>query len=948
MPRLGTDNFPEGFEETWQALLDFAVRPLVPAPLLAAQALEVTRGADWPVRRAAMEALLRRAKSAENEQLAAVGVPARGRPFGNYTVARPAAGSRRRKDQRPYAVYLESLVPFIGSCDCPDFLRGSLGLCKHLIAVVHHVRQRQALLAAALSAPPAVSEQEARLSWDAVRPLLGTGDRLLGLRWHDGQGERAAAASARRARAHLGEDRLPAPSECPDATRANALALTSLTAPKKRRGGGVALARTARVAPLAPARQSPRSEPQVWTLPEELLLDPERRHRLLEDLARLVADASSGVAIDPAVRALVAEELERSARVQRGRAEAPRLLGQLDSLGRKLYPYQLEGVERFITHGRLLLADDMGLGKTTQAIAACHVLHRSKKVRRGLLIVPAALKPQWVREWQATTDIAITSVDGSPESRSRVYRQPKTPFLVMGYEQLLKDLSLVHEFAPDVVVLDEAQRIKNYATKTAVYVKSLTPSYRLVLTGTPMENRLEELASVLDWVDDIALTPKWRLEPWHTFHEGDAGDGRTGARNLDTLRARMAPCMLRRVRREVLSQLPSRTDTRVPVPMTPEQQSEHDDLSQPIATLIATAARRPLRQPEFLKLMSLLTTQRIISNGLGQLRFDEVWPALQGARPEPALLEGLFMPKLAELRRIIRDVVLEQGRKVVVFSQWRRMLRLAAWSLEDVLGDAGQRAVFFTGAESPRQRSQSIVEFHDDPKTSVMFLSDAGGVGLNLQHAASACINLELPWNPAVVEQRIGRIHRLGQKSPIDVYNLVTEQGIEARIAALIATKKALFGGLFDGTTDSVRFEGQGSFLSDVEKLVAPLPDLPEAAAPPPNTDDETDADESPTVAESALDAALTDALPSEASLSKGGAPSNPVRSGDPAQAAPRAERPKEVAELLRALQVTRAPDGTVTISAPPSTADALLSLLQGLTELVAKSSSIADSLAAR
>jgi hypothetical protein len=185
-----------------------------------------------------------------------------------------------------------------------------------------------------------------------------------------------------------------------------------------------------------------------------------------------------------------------------------------------------------------------------------------------------------------------------------------------------------------------------------------------------------------------------------------------------------------------------------------------------------------------------------------------------------------------------------------------------------------------------------------------------------------------------VVEQRIGRIHRLGQKSPIDVYNLVTEQGIEARIAALIATKKALFGGLFDGTTDSVRFEGQGSFLSDIEKLVAPLPDLPAAAAAPLNADDETDAQDSPTGA----DSALADALPGEASLGRP-ATSAPARSGDHAQAVTRAEPPKEVAELLRALQVTRAPDGTVTISAPPGTADALLSLLQGLTALVASSS---------
>ncbi|HEX7671468.1 MAG TPA: hypothetical protein VF395_17870, partial [Polyangiaceae bacterium] len=218
-----------------------------------------------------------------------------------------------------------------------------------------------------------------------------------------------------------------------------------------------------------------------------------------------------------------------------------------------------------------------------------------------------------------------------------------------------------------------------------------------------MENRLEELASVLDWVDDVALTPKWRLEPWHTFREGDGAAGEAGARNLDTLRSRMAPCMLRRIRREVLSQLPSRTDTRVPVPMTPEQRGEHDELIQPIAALLATAARRPLRQPEFLKLMVLLTTQRIISNGLGQLRFDEVWPALQGSRPEPALLEGLFMPKLGELRRLIRDLVLDQGRKVVVFSQWRRMLKLAAWVTGDVLARAGIRAAFFTGEESQRR-----------------------------------------------------------------------------------------------------------------------------------------------------------------------------------------------------------------------------------------------------
>ena len=137
--------------------------------------------------------------------------------------------------------------------------------------------------------------------------------------------------------------------------------------------------------------------------------------------------------------------------------------------------------------------------------------------------------------------------------------------------------------------------------------------------------------------------------------------------------------------------------------------------------------------------------------------------------------------------------MIDQGRKVVVFSQWRRMLRLAEWSVRDVLGNRGIRSVFFTGAEKRSQRTKSVIEFHDDPSVSVMFLSDAGGVGLNLQKAASACINLELPWNPAVLEQRIGRIYRLGQKHPIDVYNLVTEASIEGRIAELLGGEAGAF-----------------------------------------------------------------------------------------------------------------------------------------------------------
>ena len=179
---------------------------------------------------------------------------------------------------------------------------------------------------------------------------------------------------------------------------------------------------------------------------------------------------------------------------------------------RPLYPYQREGVERFLAAGHLLLADDMGLGKTAQAITCCDILRRTGRIRRGLIIAPASLKPQWAREWQLFSDLPVQVVDGSPDERQAAYAKRKEGFLIINYEQLLRDLEIVRRWDPELVVLDEAQRIKNWATKTALSVKGLSPRYRLVLTGTPMENRIDELASIVEWVDDMALEPKWRLD----------------------------------------------------------------------------------------------------------------------------------------------------------------------------------------------------------------------------------------------------------------------------------------------------------------------------------------------------------------------------------------------------------------------------------------------------
>ena len=845
---------------------------------LARHVMTLYPDAGWAVQEAAMAALLRRLASAQSEGLAIQARPPGGHRLGAYTTRRRGRG----QGARPYLTVLHGVAPMAGSCDCPDYVRASLGLCKHLLTVLVDLAR------GARKWGRAEQEQGALalgpLTWDPVRPLTGLGDRLSGLRWSGPERARGAEGKA----AVWFEGGAPAGLEA---------------------------------------------------------LSTKRRLALVQALRPVARGAGRRASLQPGLLRVLDEEEARLLARLADQDLAKRVPALTRGLGRTLYPYQVEGVQAALRSGRLLLADDMGLGKTVQATAFCVALVEAKRARRGLLIVPASLKSQWLREWQATTSVPAEVVEGDRHQRRSLYRRRGPGFLIMNYELLLKDLVHVQAFRPDIVVLDEAQRIKNWATKTAAFVKALTPRYRLVLTGTPMENRLDELASIFDWVDDVALEPKWRLLPVHTVR-GASGEGRgaiVGAQHLETLRARTAGAMVRRVRQQVLDQLPPRTDVRVPVGLTPQQVEAHEELALPVARLIAMARRRPLAQPEFLRLMALLNTQRAICNGMALVGFEQLWPTLGPRVSDEQRLEGLDTPKLSELRRLVRELVVEQGRKVVVFSQWRRMLRLARWATEDLLAQAGLTSAFFTGAESQARRTENVIGFHDDPDLRILFLSDAGGVGLNLQRAATACINLELPWNPAVLEQRIGRIHRLGQTSPIDVFNLVSEGGIESRIAGLLGAKKALFQGLFDGTSDQVLFEDADSVMSKLERLVEPV------VLPPPLPAEEG-GDEVPVAPE---EAALVrsaeegaDPPPELGSAGRaagaggqahgdGAAGPGPAEREPPAGPTPARPAGPEVAALLRGLQVRPTPSGGLTIEAPPEAAATLAQLFETMAALL-------------
>jgi superfamily II DNA or RNA helicase len=875
-------------DEAYETLVQIAGRRTspVPAEILVRHALALPGSWDWPVRRAAFEAILRRFESVRGQELGVLEGPRRG-PWGRYRLGRGGAGA-----VLPYDVRLSSVAPVRGACDCPDFLRGSLGLCKHLLAVLAHLARKRPVFQRILETPPAVTPAHV-IVWDAATSRPGATDPL------------------------------------------EALGLSLPTSDRReiRRAGkrGGSLGARATVPSVLPRLFRPDG-PGCWRLKATYAADPAARLRLVLKLEEHARGARAS--LDPAARAVLTQERGRLERVLRLRAAAPRIQRALARSKRRLYAYQKEGVRRFLVEGRLVLADDMGLGKTTQAIVASSALFDAGLVQRGLFVVPASLKPQWEREWRAVSDAPLKIVDGGAEERRRIYHTSGRGFLVTNYEQVVRDFEAIVRWAPDVVVLDEAQRIKNWATKTALTVKRLKPDFRLVLSGTPMENRLEELASVVEWVDDRALEPKWRLVPWHSAYADGAREV-VGARNLDSLRTRLAPVLLRRVRAEVLSQLPARQDSVIPVELTAEQRDAHDELMQPIAKLAAIARRRPLTQAEFLRLMSLLLTQRVISNGMAQLNFDAIWPAIRGRPPTAKVIESLGAPKLLELRELIASLVLTQRRKVVVFSQFRRMLDLAAWAVSDLLVAEGLRSLFFTGQEGGRRRTQNLVDFHDDPRAAVLFLTDAGGVGLNLQKAANACINLELPWNPAVLEQRIGRIHRLGQKRPIDVYNLVSRDCIEERIASLVADKRALFKGLFDGSTDQLRFEGSGALRQVLARLTAGIEETPSSTG---EQDEENSADRpvidplapgggpegQPHAATSGADELVAAAEPSD--LRGPGTPS--LRDDAPASQ-------DDVDRLFEALTVEKGADGGIRIQAPAHAARALMSVFAGMARLL-------------
>ncbi|MGH7071112.1 MAG: DEAD/DEAH box helicase, partial [Acetobacteraceae bacterium] len=479
----------------------------------------------------------------------------------------------------------------------------------------------------------------------------------------------------------------------------------------------------------------------------------------------------------------------------------------LDLLGAKLLPYQVEGMLHLAFAERALLADEMGLGKTIQAIAAVELLRRLRAIERVLVVLPASLKAEWEDQIARFTDLSVTVVSGPRADRLRQYAAPGL-FTLVNYEQVLIDRHEINRLVrPDVVILDEAQRIKNWQTKTAQAVKQLRSPYAFVLTGTPLENRIDEVYSIVQYLDPTILGPLFRFN--RDFYSLDERGRAVDYKNLAELRQRLAPVMLRRRKDEVEEQLPGRTVDTYFVAMTEEQRLRYQDYEAPAARLVAQAQRRPLRKEEFDRLQQLFACMRMICD-------------------TPYILDPAcrVSPKLDELENILTDLLADPERKVIVFSEWQRMLEL----VRELAGEMGIEFAWHTGSVAQEKRRIEQRRFKNDPDCRLFLSTDSGSVGLNLQ-VASAVVNLDLPWNPAKLEQRIARAWRKNQMRAVTVVNLVCEDSIEHRILHLLAQKQGLADGVLDGRGDLSSLKMPSGRAAMVERMAGLLSE-PVAAAP--------------------------------------------------------------------------------------------------------------------
>ena len=545
-----------------------------------------------------------------------------------------------------------------------------------------------------------------------------------------------------------------------------------------------------------------------------------------EDYDKLMTEA---LAIDPSFRFyqdaidFIIEQRERKFRQQLINKYTDERLDQLLTVS--LYPYQKEGIRFAFERGRSIIADEMGLGKTIQAIGTAELLRREGLAEQIMIVCPTSLKYQWQREIERFTkdtdrspDHPLTLViEGNPLKRKEQYASD-IPYKIVSYNCMSNDVKMWGSLQTEVLIMDEVQRLKNWKTQISMAARKVRSDYAVILSGTPLENKLEELYSVMEFADNYCLGPYWQFRA--DCIVTDDGGKVIGYQNLNKVGETARERLIRRTKKQVALQMPKRTDQNLFVPMTTEQRGMHEEYKEQVAKLVYKWRRTHfLSETDRKKLLQFLSMMRMVC--------DSTYILDQKSR---------YDTKVTETMSILQSVFDNGDEKVVIFSQWERMTRLIAYELDKM----GIGYEYLHGGVPSAKRRDLIINFTDDPDSRVFLSTDAGSTGLNLQ-AGSIMINLDLPWNPAVLEQRIARIYRLGQERNVQVINLVAKDTIEEGMLGKLRFKTAMFEGVLDNGEDTIFLGNETKFTAMMDTLGEVLEEEKQQPAAPEVSDTEAD-----------------------------------------------------------------------------------------------------------
>lgn len=448
--------------------------------------------------------------------------------------------------------------------------------------------------------------------------------------------------------------------------------------------------------------------------------------------------------------------------------------------GISLFDYQKDIFIDCMAAKRSVVALPPGAGKTLLSISLFKKFHDENKDFTLFVIVPNTLKQQWVKEIKRFTGLDSTILS----SQKEIKEWQGLGIGIINYHMMTRYIDdLVGEnkktrFIADMLIVDELQTVKNSETKTWKAIRKLKSDYFFGLSGTIIENRLDDLYNTMQVVDDVALGPKWKFD--RNFQNVIAASKYkivyNGIKNIDLLHKKIQHCVFSISEEELRKKLPPLTEESKYVDLS-ETQLKTEEIYRTMAdNLLKKGMEKPLKPHEQIMLNAYLLKAR---------------QACTASELLDKTKKDYYEPKIDLVRQMIEEHCLNKNEKMVLFSEWTEMLSIIERMIKKEFPQF--KYIVYSGDVPTKQRPKLVDQFKTDPSTMIFLSSDAGGTGLDgLQTVSNIIIHTEIPWNPAKIDQRNARVHRTLQTKPVKCYYLIASSGVENRMQSKIMQKREI------------------------------------------------------------------------------------------------------------------------------------------------------------